>query len=347
MLRLPEFGYLEPKSVRQALKMKRDAGPDGMYVAGGTDLYPNMKRRHQTPRVVISLAGIRALGRITGGTGGSGLSVGAGVTLTELHKHKRLARRYAALARAAELVSTPLLRNMGTFGGNLCLDTRCNYYNQTYEWRKAINFCMKRDGDICWVAPSSPRCWAVQSSDTAPVAVALGAEFVLAGPDDSRTVPATQFFNDDGIRYLNKHPDEILTEVRLPPANGWDATYWKLRRRGSFDFPVLSVAAAARLADDGTVEAARIVLGAVASRPLLCAAASKTLVGGQLSDTAIAEAGLLAAKPAKPMDNTDFTLHWRKRVTAEFVGYALRELRGDDMRAQRARVARHDLEAAG
>ena len=137
MLRLPEFGYLEPKSVRQALKMKRDAGPDGMYVAGGTDLYPNMKRRHQTPKVVISLAGIRALGRITGGTGGSGLSVGAGVTLTELHKHKRLARRYTALARAAELVSTPLLRNMGTFGGD-CRATEKGTQNEARKCDQCI-----------------------------------------------------------------------------------------------------------------------------------------------------------------------------------------------------------------
>ena len=326
MLRLPEFGYLEPKSVRQALKMKRDAGPDGMYVAGGTDLYPNMKRRHQTPRVVISLAGIRALGRITGGTGGSGLSVGAGVTLTELHKHKRLARRYAALARAAELVSTPLLRNMGTFGGNLCLDTRCNYYNQTYEWRKAINFCMKKDGDICWVAPSSPRCWAVQSSDTAPVAVALGAELVLAGPDDSRTVPAAQFFNDDGIRYLNKHPDEILTEVRLPPANGWDATYWKLRRRGSFDFPVLGVAVWIKW-DGRLVADARIVLGAVASYPVSVGDAAHAIIGTALEDDAIAAAAQAAFRPSKPMDNTDFGLAWRKEMTRNYVRGALEELR--------------------
>jgi len=326
MLRLPEFGYLEPKTVRQALKMKRDAGPDGMYVAGGTDLYPNMKRRHQTPQVVISLAGIRALRRITGGTGGSGLSVGAGVTLTELHKHKRLARRYAALARAAELVSTPLLRNMGTFGGNLCLDTRCNYYNQTYEWRKAINFCMKKDGDICWVAPSSPRCWAVQSSDTAPVAVALGAELVLAGPDDSRAVPAAQFFNDDGIRYLNKHPDEILTEVRLPPANGWDATYWKLRRRGSFDFPVLGVAVWIKW-DGRLVADARVVLGAVASYPVSVADAAQAVIGSALEDDAIDAAAQAAFRPSKPMDNTDFGLAWRKEMTRNYVRGALEELR--------------------
>ena len=143
MLRLPSFRYEQPKTLHQALRMKEDAGLDAMYVAGGTDLYPNMKRRHQQPKVEISLAGVRALKRITGGTKGSPLSVCAGVTLTELHSHRKVVKAYGALAKAAELVSTPLLRNMGTFGGNLCLDTRCTYYNQTYEWRKSIDFCLK------------------------------------------------------------------------------------------------------------------------------------------------------------------------------------------------------------
>ena len=146
------------------------------------------------------------------------------------------------MSKAAELISTPLLRNMGSIGGNLLLDTRCNYYDQNYEWRKGINFCMKKDGEICWVAPSSPRCWAVQSSDSAPVMVAIGAKVKLISSSGERLLPAADLYNDDGIRYLNKRPDELLTEIHLPPTNGWRATYWKLRRRGSFDFPVLGVA---------------------------------------------------------------------------------------------------------
>ncbi len=307
--------------------MKQDAGPEAMYVAGGTDLYPNMKRRHQEPTVVISLAGIRALKRITGGTSGSALSVGAGVTLTVLHTHPKVLRQYPALARTARLVSTPLLRNMGTLGGNLCLDTRCNYYNQTYEWRKAIDFCMKKDGEICWVAPSSPRCWAVHSSDTAPLTVALGAQFVLAGPEDERVVAAADFFHDDGIRYLTKHPDEILTEVRLPALNSWDATYWKLRRRGSFDFPVLGVAAWIRW-EDSRVADARIVLGAVASYPKPAHEAAHTIIGTELEDHVIAAAAAAAFKPSKPMDNTDFGLAWRKEMTRVYVRGVLEELRG-------------------
>ncbi|HMA38703.1 MAG TPA: FAD binding domain-containing protein, partial [Gemmatimonadales bacterium] len=244
MLRLPSFTYRQPKTLRDALAMKADAGPEGSYVAGGTDLYPNMKRRQQEPRTVISLMGVpelQAVGR-SGGRADGGLEIGTCITLSELTACPPVRLAAPAVAVAAELVSTPLLRNMGTLGGNLCLDTRCNYYDQSYEWRKAIDFCMKKDGAICWVAPSSPRCWAVSSSDVAPVMVALGAEYVLVGPGGERVVPAARFYNNDGINYLTKQPDEILSAVHLPAADGWDAVYHKLRRRGSFDFPVLGVA---------------------------------------------------------------------------------------------------------
>ena len=338
MLRLPPFTYHEPKSLGQALKLKGEAGEAGMYVAGGTDLLPNMKRRHQEPGVVISLGRIKKLYRIRSGERGAGSGsrgtgngergtvVGAMVTLTKLAAHRRIRKDYYSLAHAAELVSTPQLRNMGTFGGNLCLDTRCNYYNQSYEWRKAIDFCMKKDGEICWVAPSSPRCWAVNSSDTAPVVVALDAQLKLVGPDGKRVVPAREFYRNDGIDYLNKQPDEILTEIQLPPPDGWDATYWKLRRRGSFDFPVLGVAAWIKW-DGDVVADARIVLGAVASYPVEMTDAAATIIGTKLEDDTIASAAELAYKPTKPMDNTDHTLTWRKEMTRNYVSGALTELR--------------------
>ncbi|MCH7874075.1 MAG: FAD binding domain-containing protein [Gemmatimonadetes bacterium] len=331
MLRLPSFTYLEPRTLKRAIQMKTNAGPDAMYVAGGTDLYPNMKRRHQEPRTVISLTGIKALrkrptDRRTDGHTDGRFVLTAGLTLTEIAGHRRIRRDYRAVARGAELISTPLLRNMGTLGGNLCLDTRCNYYNQTYEWRKAIDFCMKKDGAICWVAPSSPRCWAVQSSDLAPVMVALDAQFLLVGPKGERVVPAGRFYHNDGIDYLTKHADEILTEVRLPRPNGWDATYWKLRRRGSFDFPVLGVAVWVRW--DGTeIAEARIVLGAVASHPQLVPSAAEVIIGSKLDEEAVLAAANAAFKPSKPMDNTDFGLAWRKEMTRTYVKGALAELR--------------------
>ena len=318
MLRLPSFRYLQPRSLAEALKMKADAGPDGMFVAGGTDLYPNMKRRHQEPRTVISLMGIPELSRL------DGWNVGTCVTLTALSNLPTF--QHSAIATAARLVSTPLLRNMGTLGGNLCLDTRCNYYNQSYEWRKSIDFCMKKEGHICWVAPSSPRCWAVSSSDVAPVMVAIGAEYRLVGPQGERVVPAGRFYANDGINYLTKQPDEILVEVRLPSPNGWDSVYHKLRRRGSFDFPVLGVAAWIKW-NGKTVAEARVVLGGVASYPQEVPEAGAALRGNQLSDESIAAAADAAYRPSKPMDNTDFDLSWRKQMTRVYVKRALAELR--------------------
>jgi len=250
--------------------------------------------------------------------------VGTCVTLTALSNIPSF--QHSAVATAARLVSTPLLRNMGTLGGNLCLDTRCNYYNQSYEWRKSIDFCMKKDGHICWVAPSSPRCWAVSSSDVAPVMVAIGAEYRLVGPHGERVVPAGRFYQNDGINYLTKQPDEILVDVRLPTPNGWDAVYHKLRRRGAFDFPVLGVAAWVQWKGKNVVTA-RIVLGGVASYPQEVPEAGAALQGAPLSDESIAAAAEAAYRPSKPMDNTDFDLSWRKQMTRVYVKRALDELR--------------------
>jgi len=311
MLRLPKFRYLEPSSVSEAVRMRSDAGPDGMYVAGGTDLYPNMKRRQQVPKVVIGLSRLKQL-RAMKGKPKDGMVLGASLTLTDVTDDRRIQHSYPAVARAAELISTPLLRNMGSIGGNLLLDTRCNYYDQNYEWRKAIHFCMKKDGEICWVAPSSPRCWAVQSSDCAPVMVAIGAKVNLISSSGERVIGAAELYRDDGIQHLSKRPDELLTEIQLPPTNGWRATYWKLRRRGSFDFPVLGVATCLRLAGDGTVEDTKIILGGVGSYPVEAALSQKAIIGKKLTDETIHEASAAAYPTAKPLDNTDFAMQDRK-----------------------------------
>ena len=347
MMRLPHFTYRAPATLREAAELL--AAPGGaMLVAGGTDLLPNMKRRQQVPPTLVGLrrvAELRTVGpdAALSGLPGYGLTVGAGVTLTELVRNPRIRESYGALWQAASQVATPHLRNMGTLGGNLCLDTRCNYYDQNYEWRKSIDFCMKKDGRICWVATGSPKCLAVSSTDTAPALLALGAQVTLVSANATRQIAASDLYQNDGIHYLTRRPDEILTAVHIPSMAGWRSVYWKLRRRGSFDFPVLSVAAAAKIGADGIVEAARIILGAVASRPLDVSAAAATLVGQRLSDEVIANAADAAAKPAKPMDNTDFDLTWRKRVTKDVVTYALRELRGDDVREWRRKLSRQLL----
>jgi len=326
MMRLPPFRYLAPVSVTDAVKLMADHGPEAMLVAGGTDLYPNMKRRQFEPSVLVGLRGVRDLTGVRPAASG-GLAIGAGTTLTAVSRHAQVRGRYDALATAAGVVSTPQLRNMGTLGGNVCVDTRCNYYNQSYQWRKAVNFCMKKDGEICLVAPGSSRCWAVSSSDTAPVLWSLGASVRLAGPGGERTIPISALYRDDGIQYLAKQPGDIVTEIVLPPADGLRSVYLKLRRRGSFDFPVLGVAAAVRM-DGETVRAARIVLGAVASLPREAGAASALLVGQRLTPELIERAAEAAYRPAKPLDNTDFGHPYRKKMTRVFVARALRRLAG-------------------
>jgi 4-hydroxybenzoyl-CoA reductase subunit beta len=358
MMRLPWFRYHAPRTLGEAARILAGEGPNAMAIAGGTDLLPNMKRRHQVPATLVSLRGVDALKTVRNGSGldglpsrqdrarGSplgrpgGLTLGAGLTLAEVVDSPLVRAGYDALRQAAAQVATPQLRNMGTLGGNLCLDTRCNYYNQNYEWRKAIDFCLKKDGGTCWVATASKRCVAVSSTDCAPALIALDAKVKLVSAAGEREVAAADLYLNDGIDYLARKPDEILTEVRLPGTAGWKSCYWKLRRRGAFDFPVLGVAAAVRTAPDGTVEDARIVLGAVASRPVLTKG-GEALVGKRLTDEAIAEAGTKVASRAKPLDNADLDIYWRKEVVASFVGYALREIRGDDMRAVRLRIARH------
>jgi 4-hydroxybenzoyl-CoA reductase subunit beta len=339
MMRLPWFGFHSPKTVNEAAKILAAEGPQAMLIAGGTDLLPNMKRRHQTPATLVSLRQIEALKKVSNG---SDSTLGAGLTLSEIVANAAMREKYAGLWQAAVQVATVHLRNMGTLGGNLCLDTRCNYYNQNYEWRKAIDFCMKKDGEICWVATASKRCVATSSTDTAPALIALGATVRLVSAQGERDVALADLYRNDGIDYLTRRSDEILTEVKLPAAEGWKSSYWKLRRRGAFDFPVLGVAAAVKTARDGTVEEARIALGAVSSRPFLTKG-GELLIGKKLTDDAIAEAGVKVASAAKPMDNTDLDLYWRKDVVSDFVGYALREIRGDDMSATRLRIARQDL----
>lgn len=328
MMRLPYFRYLAPGSLAEAAAALADLGPDAAVVAGGTDLFPNMKRRQQTPGTVIGLRGLAAL-RARSSDPARGFTIGALTRLSAVEHDGAIAAAWPALARAASLVATPPLRNMGTLGGNLCLDTRCSYYDQTQEWRAAIGYCMKRDGETCWVAPSSPRCWAVSSSDTAPVLCALGAEVTLVSAAGERRIPVSELFADDGIQHLTRRPDEILSEVWVPaPAAGERSAYVKLRRRGSFDFPVLGVAVRARLGAGGAVELARIFVGGAGSRPQEARAAAELLTGRVLDEDTIREAAAAIAHIAKPMQNTDFTLSWRKSVASAYAARALRELAG-------------------
>ena len=321
MLRLPRFHYISPPTLAEAIRLRLEHRDASMYVAGGTDVYPKMKRRQFQPQVVIGLGHV-VHDHISNGMR---LRIGAGATLTTIAQHPKVRDGYAALAEAAGLVSTPQLRNMGTIGGNVCLDTRCNWYDQSLFWRTAEGYCMKTHADVvCRVATSSPRCLAVASADTVPALIALGASVVVVGPSGERTVSLADCYREDGIRYLALEPGEIVTEVVLPPADGWRSTYLKLRDRGSFDFPIAGVAAAVRW-DGPRVAEARVAITALASRPV--AIDARALVDTRLEDDAIAKVADAVHKAARPMDNTSGTISQRKRAARVLAERALTALR--------------------
>jgi 4-hydroxybenzoyl-CoA reductase subunit beta len=334
MLRLPPFRFLQAASLAEATAMLSGEGAlEGLpvrLVAGGTDLWPNLKRRHQKAGTVVSLMGIPDL---AGVAANGEIRIGATTLLADVAAHPAVAARYPAFARAVRSISSPPLRHMGTLGGNLCVDTRCTYYDQTEEWRRSIDYCLKEEGTICWVATGSPRCLAHAASDSAPMLCALGARVLLVGPEGERTIPVEALFRDDGIQYLAKRPDEILAQVLLPAASDAAAcrsSFWKLRRRGSIDFAVLSAAAAVWTDPAGRVTQARIYLGAVASAPVAAEEAVQSLLGQPLSEETIAAAAKLARNVATPFDNTDFQAQWRGVMVEKYTAAALREIAGLD-----------------
>ena len=325
MLRLPPFEYHAANTAQEAVELLARFGPDALPVSGGTDLYANMKQRLFTPKILVGLRPISDLHFIAYNEV-TGLALGALATLTDVAESPVVRKYYPALAQAAAVISTPQLRNTGTIGGNICLDTRCNYYNQNLDWRKALNFCMKKDGDTCRVAPGSPKCVAVNSSDTAPVLQAFGARVHLASPSGTREVAIGDFFLDDGMQAWAKKPDEIVTKIVVPPqAAGTRSAYRKLRLRNSFDFPILGVAAVLQTDSAGRCVAAKLVLNAVSSRPVEVPEAARVLIGAALDADSIAEAAEAAFKAGRPLDNTSATIPYRKRMVRVFAQRALED----------------------
>ncbi|MFQ5858094.1 MAG: FAD binding domain-containing protein [Anaerolineae bacterium] len=327
MLRLPEFTYYNPTTLAEACGLLAEYGANAKVVAGGTDLFPKMKRRQMTPEHVIGLRGIRELYGVERREDGS-WRLGPMVNIADLARNRRLAADYPALTIAAGYVASPPIRNAATIGGNLCVDTRCTYYDQTEHWRKSINYCLKKDGDTCWVAPGSPRCWAVSSSDTAPVFVALDTTLRLVSAAGERTIPVADLFGTEGINYIaGMRHDEIIADIFLPPAAGRKSHYFKLRRRGAWDFPILGVAVSFKLDDADRVEDPRVALGAVESFPVRVRAAEAVLASQFLTDGTIEQAAVLCRKPARPLDNTDLSLYYRSQMVPVHVRRVLKAMR--------------------
>ena len=327
MLRMQPFELVQPTTVDEALALLAQDG--AVALAGGTDLLPNVKHELLSPRIVVALGGIAALqGSVRRADGA--LSIGALVTLDALAHDATVNAHAPALAQAASLVAGPQLRRMGTLGGNVLLDTRCQWYNQSYFWRTALGYCLKKDGTLCHVVESGSKCVAAASNDTAAPLLTLGAQLELASVRGTRTLALSELYRADGAAHLALEPGELLVRVVVPATpSGHRGAYGKLRERGSIDFPLLGVAA--RLdADESGAHLAHASLAAVAlqARPLLLPKAAAALVGAPLAgerfEAAVAEAVKLAHRQLHPVDNVPGDAAWRKAMVPVYVRETLR-----------------------
>jgi len=326
MLTLPDFELLRPATVDDAVAMLAEHGADARLVAGGTDILVNMKHGITTPSVLVDLSAVAGLREVV--QKDDEVVVGAMVTLTELAESALIAARYPSLSEAAGLVAGPQLRNMGTIGGNVCLDTRCVYINQTHFWRQSLGYCLKRDGEVCHVVKNGRRCVAAQSSDSVPVLISLDARARLVSSAGAREVAVEALYKRDGVAHLALEPGEVLTHVVLPqPRRGLRSAYQKLRVRKSIDFPALSVAAAVALDDDGLVEHIAIVGTALMATPRRLGGVDKIAIGKALDDAVIDQLAQRAFKQFVPMTNILVDPEWRREMVPVFVKRALKGLK--------------------
>lgn len=326
MLRLHPYVYHRPAGLTEALALLAEHAGDALPIAGGTDLVPNMKHGLFEPGHLVALKSVAELHGIEERDGA--LVIGAAETLHDVARHPLVGRYAPSLARAAGLVAGPQLRSMGTIGGNLCLDTRCTYYNQTRFWRQALGYCLKKDGDTCHVTKVGKKCVAAHSADTPPVLATLGAAVELASPDGIRRVDVADYFVADGIWNTVREPGDIVTAIHIPrPPAGRRAAFHKLRQRGSIDFPLLNVAAAAELDEDGAVLDLRIIVSALGSRPRAVTGLEDIAVGHALDDDVIAGVAERARARCHPLTNIIVDTEWRRAMVPVLVRRALEDMR--------------------
>lgn len=327
MLRLPTFRYHRPDTISQAVSLLAEYGDQAMPLAGGTDLIPNMKHRLFEPAHLVALGGIAALRGVEARDGE--LSLGAGETLSSVAADPLVRQHVPALAEAAGHVAGPQLRNRGTLGGNLCLDTRCTYYNQTSFWRHALGYCLKKEGTVCHVTRVGRKCVAAHSADTPPVLMTVGAVVDLEGPEGAREVPVDDFFVADGIANTRRQPGEVVTRVRVPlPGPGVRTAYAKLRQRRAVDFPLLTVAVAADLEPDGTMRWIRGVVTGLGSRPRALTGWDDLGEGQRLDDEVIEALAERAHRQCHPLENITVDPEWRRAMVPVYVRRALEQVRG-------------------
>jgi 4-hydroxybenzoyl-CoA reductase subunit beta len=321
---LPFFQLLRPKTVAEAVQMLSEHVGEIKVIAGGTDLLPSMKQKLFTPAYVLDLRAVAELHGIHEAGDGS-VSIGALTTLAAIEHSAIIRQDYRVLYEATRTVASPVLRNMGTLGGNVCLDTRCLWYNQSLLWRKSCGFCLKKDGDLCHVAPGGKFCWAAFSGDTPPALMCLGAEVEIASAEGTRRVPLAEFYVNDGIVRLHLEPNEMVTRIILPVSSrGWRGSYQKLRVRGSIDYPLAGVAVTLKL-DRGRVSDARMAITAVNPAPHVVKDVDAMLVGTEIGVELAEAIGELAARTAKPLTTSALTPEYRREMVKVFAKRALLE----------------------
>jgi len=322
---LPETRVLRPKTVEEAVRILAENGPDAMILAGGTDVVPNLQMKLFSPRALVDIKPIRALRGITVEDSGT-LRIGALTTLTEIAESPLLAAKYPVLSSAVGTIAGPLQRNMGTIGGNLCLETRCRWYNQSYFWRKSLGGCLKKDGPVCHVAPGGSRCWAVWSGDSAPAFLTLDAEIEIMGAKGARRIPLKDFYRNDGIDRIALRSGELLVAVRVPPQSaGRRGVYHKLRLRNSIDYPLAGVAVSMDVDAARVCRSARVAVTGVNPAPLLVPQASEWLVGRKCSPELIERVAHAAIQTGKPLTTSASTPVYRRDMLRLFTRRALEQ----------------------
>lgn len=325
MLRLHPYEYHRPRELGQALQLLSEHAGDVMPIAGGTDLVPNMKHELFTPGHLVALKGVDALRGIERRDGE--ILIGAAESLATIATHPLILQHLPALAEAAGAIAHPMIRNQATIGGNICLDTRCTYYNQTLFWRKALGYCLKKDGDVCHVVKGGTKCVAAHSADTPPILMALSAEINLASADGYRSLSLDDFFTADGIWNTKREPHELVTRLRVPvPSPRLRMSYQKLRERKSVDFPLMSLALALELNDEQVVESIALVVAALGAKPRRIGGLDKLMVGERVTPERVEEVAQHAYRQCNPLDNIIVDVEWRRAMVPVYVRRAFGEL---------------------
>jgi 4-hydroxybenzoyl-CoA reductase subunit beta len=321
-LSLPQFRLLRPRTVDEAVSFLSKHANNVRVLAGGTDLIPSMRQKLFEPEYVLDLRSVAEIRGIRQQTSGA-VEIGALTALSAIEKSPYLRQHFPVLTESAATVASPVLRNMGTLGGNICLDTRCLWYNQSLTWRKGCGFCIKKDGNICHVAPGGTKCWAAFSGDTPPALLCLNAEIEIASPDRTRRIPLQEFYTGDGVNYRRLLPTELVTRVFLPAESAdYSGVYRKLRVRGSIDYPLAGVAVVMKRSN-GHIADARIAMTAVNPAPVLVQKAGELLVGKSIDESLAEAAGDIAARTAKPLTTSALTPEYRREMIRVFTKRAV------------------------